>query len=378
MFSTFRWFANFAFALTACFASAETMAAEITADRSSKGTPFIFVVGDIESGDAERFKEAAKVENAVVLLESEGGLVAEAIEIGNAIRLKGFSTGVINGSVCNSSCGLIWLAGSPRGLSKSAKVGFHAAYAQSGGHVAESGVANALVGRYLTLLNLPERMVTFATSPPPSEMGWITESNYSRLGIDVMVLNDFQTEPKKVAPPPIVRVNTISPVAPPPTIAPRAQRDVSLWADLETWSVHVDHTLNQSCFMGSKFPNGTHLRIGYSGFKENPFYFLAYNENWSSLKEGQNYELTVTFDKAGDWDMPVTVVRINDGTLALAGKFSDASFLSDVGVSTYVGIKRGNSNVVTVNLLGSYKAVTSLIDCQEAQNRAIVKDPFAD
>src|SRR5436190_7476545 len=103
-------------ACAAAFYSVGAKSAEITTLPDKDGPDLIFVMGDIQSGDAKKFRsEAAKSENAVVLLESDGGLVTEAIQIGEVIRLKGYATGVINGSVCNSSCGLIWLAGTPRG-----------------------------------------------------------------------------------------------------------------------------------------------------------------------------------------------------------------------------------------------------------------------
>jgi hypothetical protein len=198
-----------AFALGAAFSAnaAEVGAAEITSVELTKGSHAILVVGDIVSGDQEKFKdEAGKYDHAVVLLESEGGSTITAISIGEAIRLKGYSTAVINGSDCNSACALIWLAGSPRAISKSGRVGFHATYTEKAGRQSESGVGNAIVGRYLTLLNLPEKALIFATSAAPSDLNYLNASNHEETGIDTKIIDDIHIGPDATsdAPPPLV------------------------------------------------------------------------------------------------------------------------------------------------------------------------------
>src|SRR5205823_7956897 len=179
--------------------------------------------------DGAKFRsEASKYEQADVLLESDGGALIDALEIGEAIRLKGYGTAVLNGSDCNSSCALIWLAGTPRKLSKSGRVGFHAAYTDISGSSQESGVANAMVGRYLTLLNLPEKAVIFATSAPPSKLTWLTAANYADSGIEVKVIGDINWAQSAAAstpsmPPPLIRT-----VAAPPAV-PVKKPDTELW-----------------------------------------------------------------------------------------------------------------------------------------------------
>lgn len=61
-------------------------------------------------------------------------------------------------SVCASGCALIWLAGSPRCMSSSAQIGFHAAYLMNApsGLPEVSSSANAVIGAYLNALGLPE------------------------------------------------------------------------------------------------------------------------------------------------------------------------------------------------------------------------------
>lgn len=344
--------------LSAVLCGTAAAGADIKKYKSDEGADFITIIGDIKSGDAQRFRaEAATTEDAIVLLESDGGLVKEAIEIGEVIRLKGFATGVINNSACNSSCGLIWLAGSPRGLSKSGRVGFHAAYSQSGSGIAESGVANAIVGRYLTLLNLPEKVVIFATSSPPDGMNWITAENYRQVGIDLTLLDDYHSGKSQ------------------PDAEEQNQGEVSVWANLKTFGVFVDHTLDNRCFIGVVYPDGTNLRIGYSGVADNPFYFVLNNDKWTSVREDTEYKLEILFDSDA-WDMPVKAMKWGP-RMALTGIFSDASFWTDMAKAKVLHVKRGSTTVIRANLLGSLNAIESLVACQKSQNAAYAKDPFA-
>jgi hypothetical protein len=62
-----------------------------------------------------------------VHLDSPGGLVIEAIDIGNTIGIFD-SAPFADGARCTSACGLIWLAGARRYIGSETRVGFHTAY----------------------------------------------------------------------------------------------------------------------------------------------------------------------------------------------------------------------------------------------------------
>jgi len=66
--------------------------------------------------------------NFTVHLDSVAGMVVEAIDIGNTIRIFKFNTFVADGAICASACGLIWLAGDRRYLGANAALGFHTVY----------------------------------------------------------------------------------------------------------------------------------------------------------------------------------------------------------------------------------------------------------
>ena len=168
----------------------------------------IVVKGQFEAGDEAKFAAiAVKAQKGLVFLDSPGGALLPALEIGKLIQIRGFGTFVTNDAKCVSACALVWAAGGKRFLAPTAQVGFHASYRDQDGKLEEVGVANALVGRYLTLLNLPERAVVFATSASPYEILWLSSVDANSVGMSFTNL-DLDGPP---TPPPVFAAS-----APPP------------------------------------------------------------------------------------------------------------------------------------------------------------------
>jgi hypothetical protein len=164
-------------------------AADIVRQQGSDGTDLISVHGIIAEHDEIVFRKvAAASEKAIVVLDSQGGAVKAGLEIGRAIRLRGFATAVPPDALCASACALTWLAGSPRFLDTSSKLGFHAAYRVVDGKAAESGVGNALVGAYLNQIGMPEAAIVYVTSAPPEGIDWLTPQKAERVGITFELL----------------------------------------------------------------------------------------------------------------------------------------------------------------------------------------------
>jgi len=162
-------------------------AAEMTFSRGAKDQQDIITVqGPITMGDENRFKKLALNSNdAIVFLDSPGGMVFPALEIGKMIRLRGFSTAVQDAK-CNSACAHIWLAGSPRVMNNTAVIGFHAPYIDGkNGKKISTAVQGARIGAYLTTLGFSEDVVSFAVTGSAEEMHWLTKETADRLGIAV-------------------------------------------------------------------------------------------------------------------------------------------------------------------------------------------------
>jgi hypothetical protein len=146
--------------------------------------PVIGINGELEAADADRFQElSSRLNNAVVLLRSSGGKMIAGIRIGEIIKAKGYTTVVKD--YCASSCALIWLAGSKRFMTPTARIGLHQAYNVTG---QADGVGNAFLGGYLTRLGLGYAAIAYATQAGPAGMKWLTPDDAKRIGVQVIVL----------------------------------------------------------------------------------------------------------------------------------------------------------------------------------------------
>ena len=85
--------------------------------------------GSIGKGDGERFKSLLESLSGElpkhVLLHSPGGLVGEALSIGETLRSHNLNTAVGAEHSCNSACTLILFAGVERNISREAWIGVH-------------------------------------------------------------------------------------------------------------------------------------------------------------------------------------------------------------------------------------------------------------
>lgn len=166
-------------------------AAEIKRLTLPGGLVVVDVRGEIVTGDARRFLDLVRDDQRVsVILRSDGGLIAEALKIGAEIRMRNFATMVPADSDCHSACGLIWVSGARRYMSKTSRIGFHAAYRTRNGQVQESGMGNAEIGSFLTHLGLRIEAIRYFTVAAPDEIALLSPERARALGIDVFENND--------------------------------------------------------------------------------------------------------------------------------------------------------------------------------------------
>jgi hypothetical protein len=177
-----------------CFAflfGTSVRAATITAEPLA-GTPetgLITITGTIIPGDSESFRQRiAAFPKGVVAFQSDGGNVAEAIEIGLSIRTKGYATLVASDATCASACAMAWLGGNPLVAGVGANIGFHAAYFLKDGQASEAAAPNAVVGAYYAKIGLSDRAIYYLTSAPPENMIWLDTDTASSLGIQISVV----------------------------------------------------------------------------------------------------------------------------------------------------------------------------------------------
>jgi ATP-dependent protease ClpP protease subunit len=155
---------------------------------SNGGPPLITITGEFDFSDVVKFlRKTEGINDAVVILKGPGGNAVAGMQIGKAIRQKGFLTVVPSFTNCASACALAWLGGLPRFMAQDSRIGFHTAYFMKGGRPRKSTAANSLVAAYLRGLRLRRRAIAHITGAPPQRLYWLTIGAAHNLGIEAGV-----------------------------------------------------------------------------------------------------------------------------------------------------------------------------------------------
>lgn len=161
----------------------ELLKQPLTAELTSGGT--LALTGAIDPGSSERViaEIAAHGEYIkTVALDSPGGSVLDALAIGRLIREKGFSTSVAAGSVCASSCPLIFAGGKQRLATAESAIGVHQIYATTpaaslaervqaaGNALSDAQKTTAEISRYLNEMGIDPEVWLHALDTPPDRL----------------------------------------------------------------------------------------------------------------------------------------------------------------------------------------------------------------
>ncbi|MFT5743140.1 MAG: hypothetical protein ACI86S_001206 [Paracoccaceae bacterium] len=95
-----------------------------------EGAPALTLTGRIAEGDAGRFADALASRDApkIVFLNSPGGSVMDALEIGRDLRILDVTTQLTASDICLSACPLLFAAGTTRIADDDAWLGVHQSY----------------------------------------------------------------------------------------------------------------------------------------------------------------------------------------------------------------------------------------------------------
>ena len=168
---------------------------------------FIELSGDIVEGDYENYLSTfewikGRVNRvAVITLNSNGGLVDEAIKIGKHIRKNRIFTSVKPGEECYSSCALIFFSGLSRKSqlpyseilyelapkTKFSRVGVHRSYIKNPSNMSFSkmektlGESHDLIANFLRDMRTPERIIEEIFSTSSAEIKQLLDIPNDRL-----------------------------------------------------------------------------------------------------------------------------------------------------------------------------------------------------
>jgi hypothetical protein len=168
----------------------------LPASDASTGFAAVVIDGTIVSGDAAKFDAiTAGYQSGIVILNSDGGVALEGMQIGEAIRARptnpiGMITTVLDGNRCASACALVFAGGQIREMQAHALLGAHAVYVTGTDGVSrETGQGNALVGAYLTRLGYGYQTVAAMTSAAPDGMTWLNPAEARQIGLGVLTVD---------------------------------------------------------------------------------------------------------------------------------------------------------------------------------------------
>jgi hypothetical protein len=154
------------------------------------------LTGSIELGSATRFADeiAARGEYVqTVVLDSPGGSVVDALAIGSLIHEKGLATKVAAGSLCASSCPIIFASGATRIASPEAAIGVHQIYAAAlsgdpqsalrvaGAAMSDAQTTTAEIISHLTKTGVDPALWLHALETPPDRLYYFTAEEMTRL-----------------------------------------------------------------------------------------------------------------------------------------------------------------------------------------------------
>lgn len=159
--------------------------------------------------------------------------------------------------------------------------------------------------------------------------------------------------------------------------------DSILWKNLNGWSVYMDPTLGNGCYVATGYDDGTMLRLGFNFTTAQPTIYLALgNANWKSLEDGKDYPIQIQFDRNAAWDATATVFSI-DETKYLGVSTTDVNFADEFRRKLSLKATFQGREVAHLRLNGSSSAITEMLNCQTTVNAYTSKnsgpkpvDPF--
>lgn len=156
------------------------------------------LTGSIDLGSAERFAteiEARGEYVETVVLDSPGGSVVDALAIGSLIHEKGLATKVAAGSLCASSCPIIFASGAERIASPEAAIGVHQIYAAAlsgdpqnalrvaGTAMSDAQTTTAEIISHLTRSGVDPALWLHALETPPDQLYYFNPEEMTRLNL---------------------------------------------------------------------------------------------------------------------------------------------------------------------------------------------------
>jgi hypothetical protein len=141
----------------------------------------LLVSGVIGPGSYDEFLAAvSRGSPELVVLDGPGGILGEALLIGEEVRRRNLSTMVGPNRSCASACAVVFLSGRTKYMANGASVGLHSASFADGRADPE---ATAVMAAYLRGMGVPNATLKRMSRTAPDDIRWLTKSEMRALGI---------------------------------------------------------------------------------------------------------------------------------------------------------------------------------------------------
>jgi hypothetical protein len=197
---------------------------------AGQGVSFVELAGDIVSNDAQRvastllgLAERRRSEDRVILLRlnSPGGLIGEAIQIGDLISKVKIPVVVTEKDTCASACFLLFMKSPLKLVKHGARIGVHAASDGSGAENARTTLTTVEMARFFKESGVPNSVIGKMVTAPPGEMHYLSDSELTQMGARFMDDDNFvQAANGSPSSQPVATPSAPPPQQPPPQQPP--------------------------------------------------------------------------------------------------------------------------------------------------------------
>lgn len=157
----------------------------------------VIMHGEIATGDAERayaYFESLDAPPDSIAINSPGGIVDEALELGRLVRNRAFNIVIMPSMICFSSCPYVLAGGVERRVSLSGAVGLHQHYYETPGYmpvffaVEDIQFSQGETMDYLIEMGIDPGVMVHGLKTPPNDIYVLVESELleSRMATEVI------------------------------------------------------------------------------------------------------------------------------------------------------------------------------------------------
>lgn len=148
-----------------------------------------------------------------------------------------------------------------------------------------------------------------------------------------------------------------------------AQSETIPWKEIAGWTVRMDPSTGNACYVTTAYEDGTVLRLGFE-FSDNDrlLYFSLGNSKWKSLEDGKEYPVRIQFDSETPWDAKASAITVDSFT-HLKVNTRNADFVTEFSKKLVIRAFHGSKQIVSLRLRGSSKAIDEMLACQQATDK---------